>query len=96
MAIKLIQVYGTACPSCKKLFETVTKVAQDLGLKSKLEYITDVSSLLAMGFISSPVLVVDGKVIFSGGGKSEDEITSILENEDLEEDKTVGSCACCH
>jgi len=43
-----IQVLGSGCPTCKKLFETTKKIASELGIDAEVEYVDDVSSPGAM------------------------------------------------
>lgn len=76
--IKSIQVLGSGCPTCKKLFETVKKAAEELKIEIEVEYITDISKIVEMGVMSSPVLAVNGKPVLTGGGKSEEEIKNAL------------------
>ena len=61
-----IQVLGSGCPSCKKLFELTKKAAEELALKTEVEYITDIQKIVEMGVMSSPVLAVNGKPILTG------------------------------
>lgn len=91
--IKSIQVLGSGCPTCKQLFETTKKVAAELKIGAVPEYITDVTKIIEMGVMQSPVLAVNGKPLLLGGGHSEAEIKDALEN-NLEESKQ-SSCGCC-
>ena len=61
-----IQVLGSGCPTCKKLYEITEKAASELGLNTKVEYITDVQKIVDMGLMQSPVLVVNGKPALVG------------------------------
>ncbi|PIZ65455.1 thioredoxin family protein [Candidatus Roizmanbacteria bacterium CG_4_10_14_0_2_um_filter_36_9] len=61
-----IQVLGSGCPTCKNLYELTTKATQELGLDGEVEYITDITKLVEMGVMTSPVLAIDGKVALSG------------------------------
>ncbi len=61
-----IQVLGSGCPTCKKLFELTKKVVADIKLSAEVEYITDVSKIIEMGIMTSPVLVVNGKPAMIG------------------------------
>ncbi len=88
-----IQVLGSGCPNCKKLFETAKKIAADLGVETKVEYITDIAKMVEMGVMQSPVLAVDGKPVLTGGGHSEEEIKNALENKSNSDSKASG-CAC--
>jgi thiol-disulfide isomerase/thioredoxin len=40
--INSIQVFGSGCPTCKKLFELTQKAVTELDLKTEVEYITDI------------------------------------------------------
>lgn len=61
-----IQVLGSGCPTCKKLFELTKQAVEELGLKIEVEYITDIQKIVEMGVISSPVLAIDGKPDITG------------------------------
>ena len=61
-----IQVLGSGCPSCKKLFELTKKAIEELKLKTEVEYVTDIQKIVEMGVMSSPVLAVNGKPILTG------------------------------
>lgn len=61
-----IQVLGSGCPTCKKLFELTKKAVEELGLKTEVEYITDIQKIVEMGVMSSPVLAVNGKPVLAG------------------------------
>ncbi len=61
-----IQVLGSGCPTCKKLYEITERAAKELGLDTKVEYITDVQKIVEMGIMQSPVLAVNGKPALIG------------------------------
>ena len=61
-----IQVLGSGCPTCEKMYEITEKVVKDMGLDVKVEYITDVQKIIALGLMQSPVLVVNGKAAIVG------------------------------
>lgn len=61
-----IQVLGSGCPTCKKLYELTKQAVSDLGLNEEVEYITDVTKIIEMGVMSSPVLAIDGKPAMVG------------------------------
>ena len=64
--IMKIQVLGSGCPTCKKLFELTKQAIEELGLKIEVEYITDIQRIVEMGVMSSPVLAIDGKPAITG------------------------------
>ena len=61
-----IQVLGSGCPTCKKLFELTKQAVEELDLKIEVEYITDIQKIVEMGVMSSPVLAIDGKPAIAG------------------------------
>jgi small redox-active disulfide protein 2 len=73
-----IEVMGTGCPKCKKLFERTQEAVKTLGLDATVNYVTDVEKIIAMGFIQSPILMVNGKAVMVGQLPSTDEITTLL------------------
>jgi len=76
-----IQVLGSGCPTCKKLFELTKKAVEELKLKTEVEYITDIQKIVEMGVMSSPVLAIDGKPVLAGSLPDIEKIkNSIKEN----------------
>lgn len=64
-----IQVLGSGCPTCKKLYEITKEVVADMGHDVTVEYVTGDSGMkkiIELGVMTSPVLVVDGKVAMTG------------------------------
>lgn len=74
----IIQVLGSGCPTCKRLYETTKKVVAELAMAGEVEYITDVTKMIEMGVMASPVLAVDGQPVLTGGGKTEEDIKKVL------------------
>ena len=73
-----IQVLGSGCAKCKKLFELTKQATIELNLKAEVEYITDVSKIIEMGLMSSPVLAVDGKPALVGFLPSLEKIKEVI------------------
>jgi small redox-active disulfide protein 2 len=61
-----IQVLGAGCTSCKKLHELTSDIVKELKLDVKVDYITDISKIVEMGIMQSPVLTVNGKLVMVG------------------------------
>ena len=74
-----VQVLGSGCPSCKKLFELTKKAVQELGLKIEVEYITDIQKIIEMGVMSTPVLAINGKPVISGSLPDLQKIKDVIE-----------------
>lgn len=73
-----IQVLGSGCSTCKKLYELTEEAVKQLGLNADVEYSTDVSRIIEMGVMSSPVLAVDGKPVMVGFLPDIEKIKSLL------------------
>jgi small redox-active disulfide protein 2 len=73
-----IQILGTGCAKCTKLYEVTEQAAQSLGLQYELEKVTDLNRIMSFGVMMTPALVVDGQVKVSGKVPSVDEIKTML------------------
>ena len=62
-----IQVLGSGCATCKKLYEITQRAV--VGLDASVEYITGeegIQKIVELGAMGSPVLSVDGKIAMVG------------------------------
>ena len=74
-----IAVLGSGCATCKALYELTKKAVVELGLKDKVEYITDISKIIEMGVMQSPVLAINGKPVMVGFTPDIEKIKEIIE-----------------
>lgn len=95
-----IQVFGSGCPSCKKLHEAVKEVLVSMNLEVKTEYVDDIQKLLELGVMSSPVLVVNKKIMVAGSIPSQEKIKELIMagmgnvQSAAETPKKSGGCSC--
>jgi len=61
-----IKVLGSGCPSCIKLEKNVIEAIKSLGKEASVEHVTEFEDITSYGVMSTPALVVYGKVLFSG------------------------------
>jgi small redox-active disulfide protein 2 len=73
-----VKVLGTGCPKCKTLEETTRKVAKDNGIDAIIVKVDDIVEILKYNIMTTPALVVDGKVVCKGRVPSADEIKQFL------------------
>jgi len=73
-----IQVFGSGCPTCKKLFEMTKEAISANGLLFEVEYITDVAKMIEAGLARSPALVIDEKIAVAGRLPSAAELKAII------------------
>jgi len=75
-----IQVLGSGCPTCKNLYELTKKAVSELGLEEEVEYITDVTKIVEMGVMSSPVLAIDGKPVMVHSTNDIEKIKNLIKS----------------
>ena len=73
-----IEILGTGCAKCTTLYENVKKALEDSGTDAEVVKVEDIPSIMKYGVMSTPALVVDGKVLFSGKVASPREIKGML------------------
>ena len=61
-----IQVLGSGCAKCNALEDSVRAALEELGLDTRIDHVTDFGQIAAYGVMSTPALVVDGKVVSQG------------------------------
>ncbi len=74
-----ILILGTGCAKCNALMMATEKAAQAIGLSYEIEKVTDLKQIMAFGVMTTPALVLDGKVKVSGKVPSVDELKTILQ-----------------
>ena len=76
-----VKVLGGGCAKCHELEANVKAALASLGLDQSVDLITDFSVIAAYGVMSTPALVVDGKVVSYGKVLKRDEVATILKRE---------------
>ena len=90
-----IQVLGSDCPTCKKLFDTTKKVVKELNIDTEVEYIDGVTRMIEMGVMTGPVLAIDNKPVLTGRGYSAEDIKKALTGNLPQKEKSDNSgCSC--
>ena len=69
-----IKVLGTGCANCKNTLALIAQVAQDKGVTVTLEKVEDLRQIMGYGVMSTPGVVVDGKVVHAGGVPGRDKV----------------------
>jgi small redox-active disulfide protein 2 len=73
-----IQVLGSGCANCKKLHEITTEIIKELELDAGVDYVTDISKIVEMGIMQSPVLTVNGKPVMIGFIPNKNKIKEVI------------------
>ena len=74
-----IQVLGTGCEKCTKLAVRTEEAARKAGVDFTLEKVTSIDKIIEMGVMTTPALVVNGKLKCSGTVPSVGQIVQMLE-----------------
>ena len=74
-----VKILGPGCAKCNQL-EAATKAAlEQLGMDATTDHVTDFSQIASYGVMTTPALVVDGKVVSYGKVLKTDEVVKILQ-----------------
>ncbi|MDA3797529.1 MAG: thioredoxin family protein [Kiritimatiellae bacterium] len=73
-----IQILGTGCPKCKKLYNAVESAVEELQLECELEKVTEIDEIMRMGVVMTPALIVDGETKSVGKVPSVKKLKSML------------------
>lgn len=73
-----IKILGGGCANCKRLEQITRKVTEDNHIEAEFDHVTDYAEIMKFGVMSTPALVVDGKVLSSGRIPAETEIIGWL------------------
>lgn len=73
-----IKILGTGCPKCKTLEKLTHDVVAESGIDAQVSKVEDIMEIMNYGVVSTPGLVVDGKVKLSGRLPSKDELIKFL------------------
>jgi small redox-active disulfide protein 2 len=73
-----IKVLGTGCPKCKTLEQNTREAVEKLGINATIIKVDDIMEIMNFGIMTTPALVIDGKVALKGKVASVQELTSLL------------------
>lgn len=65
--MKEVKVLGSGCARCKTLVEMVKQAAEQTGVAINLEKVENMAAIVAYGVMSTPGLIINGKLVHSGG-----------------------------
>jgi len=77
--MKDIKVLGSGCSKCKSTIRLIEEAAKASGVEVRLEKVEDLKDIAGYGILSTPGVVIDGKVVHAGGVPSREKIEQWLE-----------------
>ncbi len=72
------KILGTGCDKCTKLYNNLTQLQDEGLIDGDITKVADVQKIAGYGVMTTPALVVDEKLIFSGESPSKDKLKKIL------------------
>jgi small redox-active disulfide protein 2 len=69
-----IKVLGTGCANCKNTIALIEQVAREKGVPVTLGKVEELREIMGYGVMSTPGVVIDGKVVHAGGVPSREKV----------------------
>lgn len=76
-----IKILGSGCAKCIELENRTRAAVSELQLDYDIEHVTDFAQIARYGVMSTPALVLNGKVLSYGKVLSVDEVKTLLSNQ---------------
>lgn len=73
-----IKILGSGCAKCKMTAALIDEIAKTKGVPIKLEKVEDMREIVGYGVMSTPGVVIDGKVVHAGGVPSREKVEQWL------------------
>lgn len=73
-----IEVLGTGCAKCIQLEAVVKQAVAKSGKFAQIEKVEDIMKIMEYQVVSTPGLVIDGKVVSTGKVLSIDEVVALI------------------
>lgn len=61
-----IEVLGMGCDKCKKLLANAETAVKDSGANAEVVKVDEIDKIMTYGVMTTPVLVVDGRIVSAG------------------------------
>lgn len=78
--MKNFKVLGSGCKNCAATAKLIEEKAAALGVAVEIEKITDMAAIMGYGVMSTPGVVLDGKVVHAGGIPKLDKVAEWLQS----------------
>ncbi|MDD4644955.1 MAG: thioredoxin family protein [Bacteroidales bacterium] len=73
-----IKILGTGCAKCKALDKVTREVVEEMKLDATVTKVEDIMEIMTFGVMTTPALVVDGKVVLKGRVPNANEVKQLL------------------
>ena len=76
--MKNVKVLGTGCRNCQVTYRLIEEVARAKGVAIELEKVEKIDEIMRLGVLLTPGVIVDGKIVHSGGVPDRKKVESWL------------------
>ncbi len=76
--MKTIEVLGSGCSNCRRLEANAREAVALAGVEAEIVHVTDPREIVAHGILSTPGLVIDGRIVSYGRVPSAGDIAAWL------------------
>lgn len=77
-----IKVIGTGCEKCSRLYQNVQQALSLLGLEVEIQKVEDLMEIVRLGVMTSPSLMINGKLVVSGHVANVNTILDLLKHQE--------------
>lgn len=74
-----VKILGSGCAKCNQLGVATKTALEQLNMDTVVDHVTDFTQIAAYGVMTTPALVVDGKVVSYGKVLKVEEVIKILQ-----------------
>lgn len=74
-----VKVLGSGCAKCNTLEAATKEALTQLSMDTNIDHVTDFTKIAAYGVMTTPALVIDGKVVSYGKVLKTQEVVSLLQ-----------------
>ena len=74
-----VEVLGSGCAKCNQLEAAVKEALTKMDINAEIDHVTDFAKIATYGVMSTPALVINGKVVSFGKVLKTAEVIKILE-----------------
>ena len=73
-----IKILGTGCARCKALEKATREAVAKTGTNATITKVEDLAEIMRLGVMTTPALVIDGKVVLKGKVPTAKELSTLL------------------
>lgn len=74
-----VKILGSGCAKCNQLEAATRAALEQLNMDTNIDHVTDFSQIASYGVMTTPALVVDGKVVSYGKVLKPEEVVQLLQ-----------------